>query len=449
MSKYVSALSDYLGRKPLLVMSCSCFALSRVILIYADSEGVLLLVAALAGIFDVTYPVCQAWLCDLLPKKDLGRGFGLLTGIGFGLGFSIGLPGGAILAQKVSPNAAIWVSIVLQVVNAFLVIFCPIEDTYGIRQILREGEAQLQIASQKDGAEKEEKEKVKLFKSHPRRLPEDWKAFLYAQNPLSAFPIILQARDNVYDWYSYIFAQMCQRVLQNNLILFMQAIIELTQAAAGAALCFVGIGVAVFAPLLLARYHERGLFFFGTSLQIIAYTILGAAAALVDVHMRLIFLIVSLLLVTVGAVWISALQTILVSQYSADMQGEVLGVLAELGEICIAFAYPVGALFSYTLKENTKIPWSGIIWMCSVLYLVVALAFQFLSNPAADVIKLVRRNPMAIVAAEEAPVATGLSESENVKVSYEKSQSPVYVEYAEKSTDVIPQGNPLHSGKAI
>jgi MFS family permease len=115
-SKYTTSLSDYTGRKPVLIISCMMFIVTRICLIFTTSVTGLYILAAIAGTFDSAFPICQAWLCDLLPSKNRSMAFSLLIGLGFGLGMDVGLPIGAAISQNYTADLAFIVAVILQAV---------------------------------------------------------------------------------------------------------------------------------------------------------------------------------------------------------------------------------------------------------------------------------------------------------------------------------------------
>ena len=413
VTKYGAALSDCVGRKPIIVLSCISFVLSRVILVHANSEAGFYCVAVVWGIMDCTYPVCEAWVCDLVSVDERGRCLGLLIGIGFGMGFSIGLPVGAIITQKVNANTAIWSSIVVCICTAILAAIVPVVDTYGIKSV-EPIKTSIQISNQGTTDV--------VHVKHSRGLPLNWTKFLIEQNPLSALHIIQQGSGSIYDWYSYISGQLCQRVLQSYIILYMQDVVHVNQTQAGIALMFVSLGVVIFAPALLARFFERFLFFFGACNQIFAYIILSVASVnSVNKQGRIVLLLVSLFFLAFGSVWGPACTTLVTSQYSQYMQGEVLGITSQIQEISTTATYPVGVLFAYTLKSNASIRFSGIIWLIAATFLLIGIGFQLQSNPASDVIAVKRRPPKS----EVAPNIASIHENEEIEKSIFSSDNPL------------------------
>jgi MFS family permease len=98
------ALSDRVGRRPVLLMSTCAAAVSYAVFAVGSSmEGpaalaVILISRVLAGICAANITVAQAYIADITPPEDRSKRMGLI-GMAFGLGFIIG-PALAVLALK-------------------------------------------------------------------------------------------------------------------------------------------------------------------------------------------------------------------------------------------------------------------------------------------------------------------------------------------------------------
>ena len=83
------ALSDRLGRRPLLILGLFGSAVSYIVFGLADTIGVLLASRVIAGIMGANIPVAQAYIADSTTVEGRARGMGLI-GAAFGLGFIFG-----------------------------------------------------------------------------------------------------------------------------------------------------------------------------------------------------------------------------------------------------------------------------------------------------------------------------------------------------------------------
>ncbi|UQV45819.1 TCR/Tet family MFS transporter [Janthinobacterium lividum] len=92
----LGALSDRLGRRPVLLVSLAGAAVNYLFLAFAPSLWMLLLGRAIAGLTSANVSVATAYITDISPEAMRTRRFGLLNAM-FGAGFIIGpVLGGAL-----------------------------------------------------------------------------------------------------------------------------------------------------------------------------------------------------------------------------------------------------------------------------------------------------------------------------------------------------------------
>lgn len=91
------AISDRVGRRPVLLVSLSASAVSYLLLAGAWSIPMLFVARILAGVAGANISVAQAYIADVTSGADRARGMGLI-GAAFGLGMVVGPAVGAGLA---------------------------------------------------------------------------------------------------------------------------------------------------------------------------------------------------------------------------------------------------------------------------------------------------------------------------------------------------------------
>lgn len=92
----IGSLSDWYGRRPVLLVSLGVMAFAYLCMALAPSIWLLVLARVLAGIAAATHSTATAFIADITPAKDRGRRFGLI-GACFGVGFVLGpLIGGLV-----------------------------------------------------------------------------------------------------------------------------------------------------------------------------------------------------------------------------------------------------------------------------------------------------------------------------------------------------------------
>ena len=92
----LGALSDRLGRRPVLLLSLGGAAVNYVLMALAPSLGLLILGRAIAGLTSANIAVATAYITDISPENVRAKRFGLFNAM-FGVGFILGpVLGGAL-----------------------------------------------------------------------------------------------------------------------------------------------------------------------------------------------------------------------------------------------------------------------------------------------------------------------------------------------------------------
>ncbi|MCX5497645.1 TCR/Tet family MFS transporter [Kaistia dalseonensis] len=94
----LGALSDRLGRRPILLISLAGAAVNYLFLAFAPSLSLLFLGRAIAGLTSANISVATAYITDISPEDKRARRFGLLNAM-FGVGFIVGPVLGGLLGD--------------------------------------------------------------------------------------------------------------------------------------------------------------------------------------------------------------------------------------------------------------------------------------------------------------------------------------------------------------
>ncbi len=94
----LGALSDRLGRRPVLLLSLSGAAINYLVMAFAPSLWLLLVGRAIAGLTSANISVATAYITDISPEDIRARRFGLFNAM-FGIGFILGPVLGGILGD--------------------------------------------------------------------------------------------------------------------------------------------------------------------------------------------------------------------------------------------------------------------------------------------------------------------------------------------------------------
>lgn len=128
----LGALSDNLGRRPVLLISLAGAAINYVVMAFAPQLWMLLLGRAIAGLTSANISVATAYITDISPEDKRARRFGLFSAM-FGAGFIVGPVLGGLLGDY-------WVRLpfiaaaVLNTCNLLLALFILPESRAPARQ---------------------------------------------------------------------------------------------------------------------------------------------------------------------------------------------------------------------------------------------------------------------------------------------------------------------------
>ena len=97
-SPVIGNLSDYWGRRPVLLISLAVMALDYLVMALAGSLWLLLIGRVVGGITAATHATAGAYMADISKPADKAANFGLI-GAGFGIGFVLGPLVGGLLGE--------------------------------------------------------------------------------------------------------------------------------------------------------------------------------------------------------------------------------------------------------------------------------------------------------------------------------------------------------------
>jgi DHA1 family tetracycline resistance protein-like MFS transporter len=112
----LGALSDRVGRRPVLLVSLVVMAADMLVMALAQSIWVLLAGRIVAGVAAATYATALAYVADVTPEAGRARSFALVSAA-MGAGVVLGPVAGGILGA-IDPRAPFWAAAGLAAVNA-------------------------------------------------------------------------------------------------------------------------------------------------------------------------------------------------------------------------------------------------------------------------------------------------------------------------------------------
>ena len=119
----VGSLSDWCGRRPILIAALATLAIDYIIMAMAQTYWVLLMGRIIAGMAGATYITATAYISDITKPEERGTAFGMI-GAAFGIGFVFGPALGGI-SSGWHVTAPFWIAALLSTLNMILAsLFC-------------------------------------------------------------------------------------------------------------------------------------------------------------------------------------------------------------------------------------------------------------------------------------------------------------------------------------
>ena len=329
----LGALSDRLGRRPVLLISLAGAAINYVAMAFTPYLWLLFIGRAIAGLTSANISVAMAYITDISPEDTRARRFGLFNAM-FGIGFILGPVLGGVLGD-------FWLRLpfiaaaVLNAGNLLLALFVLPESRTPSR------------------------EKIDLAALNPLR-PLRWVFSMKNLMPVVTVFFILSATGEVYG--------VCWALWGNDVFRWNGLWIGLSLGAFG--LC-QSLAQAFLPGPAVKRLGERWTVLTG---------IAGACVALVVMAFAkqgwMVFAIMPVF--ALAGIGTPALQSLATRLVDDSRQGQFQGVLAS----AVSLASIVGPLLFSTFYFVVREQWPGAIWLSAVVVnaiaipLVLSLRFQ-------------------------------------------------------------------------
>jgi DHA1 family tetracycline resistance protein-like MFS transporter len=320
----LGALSDNLGRRPVLLISLAGAAINYVIMAFAPSLLLLLLGRAIAGLTSANISVATAYITDITPQDKRAARFGLFNAM-FGVGFIIGPVLGGLLGDH-------WIRLpfiaaaVLNAANLLLAVFILPESRTPSRQ------------------------KIDLAALNPLR-PLRWVFSMKGLAPIVLVYFILSGAGEAYGtcWALWGFDTFGWNGLWIGLSLGMFGLCQTL--------------VQAFLPGPAARLlGERRAFIVGMACACVAL----AAMAFANQGWMVFAIMPVFALSGIGT---PAFQALATRQVDAARQGQLQGVLAS----AVSLASVIAPLAFSTVYFATQRQWPGAIWLSVIVINLIAL----------------------------------------------------------------------------
>jgi len=320
----LGALSDNLGRRPVLLMSLAGAAINYVIMAFAPQLWMLVLGRAIAGLTSANMSVATAYITDISPEETRARRFGL-SGAMFGIGFIIGPVLGGLLGDY-GLRLPFLVAAALNAGNLLLALFVLPESRIPTHA------------------------KIDLSAFNPLR-PLSRAFAVKGLLPIVAAVFILSAAGEAYG--------ICWALWGFDTFGWNGLWIGLSLGTFG--VCQTLVQALLPGPAV-KRLGERGALMAGLTAGGIALIVMAFARA-----GWIVFAIMPVFALT--GIGTPALQTLATGKVSPERQGELQGVLTSVVSLASIFA-PLGFSALYFAVEK---PWPGAIWLSVAVIYVLAM----------------------------------------------------------------------------
>ncbi|KSV92483.1 TCR/Tet family MFS transporter [Sinorhizobium sp. GL28] len=314
----LGALSDRLGRRPVLLISLAGAAVNYLFLAFAPNLWMLFAGRAIAGLTSANMSVATAYLTDITPEDKRAQRFGLFNAM-FGIGFIIGPVLGGVLGDH-------WLR--LPFVAAAVLNGCNLALAYFV---LPESRAP-------------SRERIDLAALNPLR-PLRWVFSVKSVLPIVFLFLIFSATGEA---YGTCWALWGSETFQGNGLW-----IGLSLGAFGVCQTFAQ---AVLPGPAVRRFGERGAILVGVAGVCLALTVMAFAT-----EGWMIFAIMPVF--ALGGIGVPALQSLATRQVDENQQGQFQGVLAS----AVSLASIISPLAFSSIYFVVRAQWPGAIWLSVVV----------------------------------------------------------------------------------
>jgi DHA1 family tetracycline resistance protein-like MFS transporter len=331
----LGALSDNVGRRPVLLMSLAGAAISYVLMMFATQLWMLVLGRAIAGLTSANVSVATAYVTDISREDERAGRFGLLNAM-FGIGFIIGPVLGGVLGDY-GLRLPFVAAAILNAGNLVLASFVLPESRPPARQ-----------------------KKFELGALNPLR-PLRWALSMKGLLPITLVFFILSAAGEVYG--------TCWALWSTDTFHWNGRWIGLSLGTFG--VCHVLVQTLLPGPAT-RRFGERGAVLVGTACSCVSLVILAFAT-----QGWIVFAIMPVF--ALDGIGTPALQARATRQVGPAFQGQLQGVLASAVSLASIVA-PLGFSSIYFVVQK---PWPGAIWLSVVAVQVIAIPLIILATRSA------------------------------------------------------------------
>ncbi len=329
-SPVLGALSDRVGRRPVVLASNLGLGLDYILMAMAPTLGWLFVGRLISGITSASFSTAGAYIADITPAEKRAARFGLL-GAAFGLGFIVGPAVGGVLGA-IDLRLPFWVAGGLSLTNALYGFFILPESLPKERRSPFNWRKANPLGA------------LRFLRSYPALLGLAAASFLYRVAHDSLSTVFVLYGDFRYGW---------------------------TEAVTGLVLAAVGVATMIVQGGLIrpvvARLGDLRSVYLGLYCGIAGFAVFALAPT------TEIFLIGTALLALLGFVSPS-LQSLMTQRVGATEQGQLQGALASLGGISGMMAPLLySQVFAFSIDAGRPVYLSGTAFLLSSFVLLGCL----------------------------------------------------------------------------
>jgi DHA1 family tetracycline resistance protein-like MFS transporter len=281
-SPLLGMLSDKVGRRPVILISCLVTAIDFAIMAIAPNLWWLFAGRILSGVATANLSTAYAYIADVTTHENRAKAYGLLSSA-FGIGFVLG-PAIGGLAGNVDARLPFWIAAGFSLVNWLYGFFVLPES----------------------------------LKPEHRTAKVDWKR----ANPVGSLKMLLRHRE-LYGLSTVNFIVLVAHdALPNLWVLYLIAQFGWDQRSIGLSLALVGVCSAITASTLVGpavkRFGERRTLVMGLVVYVIGYVMFG-------INNGYVFLIA--IMVACLSIYNSPMQSLMTKRVGPQEQGELQGAM--------------------------------------------------------------------------------------------------------------------------
>jgi MFS transporter, DHA1 family, tetracycline resistance protein len=339
-------LSDRIGRKPVLILSLVGTAIGSMATGLATAPWMLMAARAFDGASGATLGVAQAAVADIAPPRRRAALLGML-GAAFGIGFTIGPAISGVAVLLGGRRAPFFVAAAFAAVNA-VATFVRFPNTKALReQVLADEGASGSLSGVAGPAGVWGDD---ISPAGTVQLARTWR-----ENGLPVLIVVGGLTTLGFTMFEQMFA------------LYGEDRIGFTKSSAPWAFVIIGIVVSVVQGGLIrpavAAFGERKLLLGGT-------VAVGVGLALVSVTQSWLVLVPVLLLLATGQGFASpTMQATMTNAISADVRGELLGVVGRWGSLARVAGPVIGGFLFQKVGKGSPFVVGALLYAVSVVVL--------------------------------------------------------------------------------